>query len=155
MAAGGWALKCRWGARSLHFVLPFPVKTAYPKKTMPIDSEMLRVLENWRADPILVGRALGVCFADIARQIAVVSQWRQRCVPQGHIDRRDRPRHTYRSWLDAVETPIAVQQKLMRHADIRTTMNTCGDVVTDEMSRAASKVAELALNGAQAERKAS
>jgi integrase len=56
-------------------------------------------------------------------------------------------RHTYRSWLDAVGTPIAVQQKLMRHADIRTTMNTYGDVVTDEMSRAASKVAGLALNG--------
>ncbi|MGA6985098.1 MAG: site-specific integrase [Terriglobales bacterium] len=58
-------------------------------------------------------------------------------------------RHTYRSWLDAVGTPIAVQQKLMRHADIRTTMNTYGDVVTDEMSRAASKVAGLALNRAQ------
>lgn len=56
-------------------------------------------------------------------------------------------RHTYRSWLDAVGTPIAVQQKLMRHADIRTTMNTYGDVVTDEMTRAASKVAGLALNG--------
>jgi integrase len=40
-------------------------------------------------------------------------------------------RHTYRSWLDAVNTPIAVQQKLMRHADIRTTMNVYGDVVTD------------------------
>jgi len=56
-------------------------------------------------------------------------------------------RHTYRSWLDAVGTPIAVQQKLMRHADIRTTMNVYGDVVTDEMSRAASKVAGLAVNG--------
>jgi integrase len=42
-------------------------------------------------------------------------------------------RHTYRSWLDAVGTSIAVQQKLMRHADIRTTMNVYGDVVTDEM----------------------
>jgi integrase len=50
-------------------------------------------------------------------------------------------RHTYRSWLDAVGTRIAVQQKLMRRADIRTTMNTYGDVVTDEMSSAASKVA--------------
>ena len=56
-------------------------------------------------------------------------------------------RHTYRSWLDAVGTPIAVQQKLMRHADIRTTMNVYGDVVTDEMAHAASKVAGLALNG--------
>jgi integrase len=56
-------------------------------------------------------------------------------------------RHTYRSWLDAVGTPIAVQQKLMRHADIRTRMNVYGDVVTDEMARAASKVAALAVNG--------
>ena len=35
-------------------------------------------------------------------------------------------RHTYRSWLDAVGTNVAVQQKLMRHADIRTTMNIYG-----------------------------
>ena len=60
-------------------------------------------------------------------------------------------RHTYRSWLDAVGTPIAVQQKLMRHADIRTTMNVYGDVVTDEMARAPSKVAGLAVNGSQAD----
>jgi len=35
----------------------------------------------------------------------------------------------------------------MCHADIRTTMNIYGDVVTDEMAQAASKVAVLALNG--------
>ena len=56
-------------------------------------------------------------------------------------------RHTYRAWLDAVGTPIAVQQKLMRHADIRTTMNVYGDVVTDDMTVASGKVAGLALNG--------
>ena len=32
-------------------------------------------------------------------------------------------RQTYRSWLDAVGTPVAVQQKMMRHADVRTTFN--------------------------------
>jgi len=56
-------------------------------------------------------------------------------------------RHTYRSWLDAVGTTIAVQQKLMRHADIRTTMNVYGTVVTDEMSTASGKVARLVVNG--------
>jgi integrase len=54
-------------------------------------------------------------------------------------------RHSYRSWLDAVGTSIAVQQKLMRHSDIRTTMNLYGDVVTDEMAQAHSKVVGLAL----------
>jgi integrase len=54
-------------------------------------------------------------------------------------------RHSYRSWLDAVGTPIAVQQKLMRHADIRTTMNIYGDVVTNQESEAHSKIVGLAL----------
>jgi integrase len=54
-------------------------------------------------------------------------------------------RHSYRSWLDAVGTPVAVQQKLMRHAHIRTTFNIYGDVVTNEMAQAHSKVVRLAL----------
>ncbi|MGA7948343.1 MAG: tyrosine-type recombinase/integrase, partial [Candidatus Sulfotelmatobacter sp.] len=54
-------------------------------------------------------------------------------------------RHTYRSWLDAVGTAITVQQKLMRHSDIQTTLNIYGDIVTDEMNQASSKIAGLAL----------
>lgn len=37
---------------------------------------------------------------------------------------------------------------LMRHADIRTTMNIYGSVVTDEMEVASAKVAGLALRAA-------
>jgi integrase len=33
----------------------------------------------------------------------------------------------------------------MRHSDIRTTMNVYGDVVTDEMQAANSKIVKLAL----------
>jgi integrase len=36
-------------------------------------------------------------------------------------------RHTYRSWLDASGAPMGVQQKLMRHAQVSTTMNVYGD----------------------------
>jgi integrase len=63
-------------------------------------------------------------------------------------------RHTYRSWLDAVGTPVVVQQKMMRHSDIRTTFNIYGDVVTDEMTTAGVRVARLAFEGigAQTER---
>lgn len=53
-------------------------------------------------------------------------------------------RHTYRSWLDAVGTAITVQQKLMRHTDIQTTLN-YGDVISDEMEQANAKIAGLAL----------
>jgi integrase len=48
-------------------------------------------------------------------------------------------------WLDAVGTPIAVQLKRMRHSEIRTSMNVYGDVVTNEIREALSKVASIAL----------
>jgi len=54
-----------------------------------------------------------------------------------------------------VGTGIAVQKKLMRHSDIRTTMNIYGDVVTNEMAQAHGKVVDLALNGLQTDRKPS
>jgi hypothetical protein len=51
--------------------------------------------------------------------------------------------------MDAVGTPVAVQQKLMRHSDIRTTMNVYGDVVDDRAKEAHSKVASLAFGSAE------
>jgi integrase len=54
-------------------------------------------------------------------------------------------RHSDRSWLDAVGTAIAVQQKLMRHSDIRTNLNIYGDVVTNEMAEAHAKIVRFAL----------
>jgi len=60
-------------------------------------------------------------------------------------------RHTYRAWLDATGEPIGVQQKLMRHADIRTTMNIYGDAATEDMRRANRKVVQMVLRtGAKA-----
>jgi hypothetical protein len=47
--------------------------------------------------------------------------------------------------LDSIGTPIGVQQKLMRHSDIRTTMNVYGDAASEEMRSAHEKVVKLAL----------
>ncbi|SRR5258708_36712602 len=54
-------------------------------------------------------------------------------------------RHSYQMWTDAVGTPIGVQQKLMRHADIRTTMNIYGDAASADMPEAHGKIVRLAL----------
>lgn len=137
-------------------------KTEYSEKAMPIDAEMLEVLKNWKqssqfqadtdwvfASPAHIGRlpwsadSLNDAYRKAGKASGVYNV-------STHT-----MRHTYRSWLDAVGTPIAVQQKLMRHADIRTTMNVYGDVVTDEMSKAHSRVVGLALNGLQADCKPS
>ena len=58
-------------------------------------------------------------------------------------------RHTFRTWLDSVGTPVGVQQRLICHADIGTTMNLYGDAVTADTAEAHGKVVGLALNGLQ------
>jgi integrase len=129
-------------------------KTAYSERPLAIAAELLAVLKAWRqvtqfsgaddwvfASPVQLGRlpwsadSVNDAYLKAATAAGI-----------GHVSNHSM-RHTYRSWLDAVGTSVAVQQKLMRHADVRTTMNIYGDVVTDEMVQAGAKVAGLALNG--------
>jgi integrase len=130
------------------------VKTSESRKSLHVADDMLTVLKLWKqmtqfssaedwifASPVQLGR-LPWSYDQVWRM------YHKAAVKAGLDGLGTHSlRHTYRSWLDAVGTPIAVQQKLMRHSDIRTTMNVYGDVVTDEMSTANSKVAGLALNG--------
>lgn len=129
------------------------VKTDSSRKSLTIAKELLAVLKAWKqttqfpgnedwifASPLKLGR-LPYSYTGFWREL-------ERAAKQagiGHLGTHAF-RHTYRSWLDAVGTPIAVQQKLMRHSDIRTTMNIYGDVVTDEMAQSHSKVVGLALS---------
>ena len=138
------------------------VKTAESRRDMPIDTCLLNVLKAWKqttqfpngedwmfASPAQLGR-LPWSYDQIWRV------YQKAAKAAGIIGLGTHSlRHTYRSWLDSVGTPLGVQQRLMRHADIRTTMNVYGDAATDEMTEAHSKIVGLALNGAQAERKAS
>jgi hypothetical protein len=52
-------------------------------------------------------------------------------------------RHTYRSWLDETGAPMKVQQELMHHASIQTTMNVYGQAMTDSKRHANSQVVSL------------
>ncbi len=130
------------------------VKTAESRRALHIDNELLNTLKLWKqttqfcgpedwmfASPVQLGR-LPWSYDQVWRMY-------QKAGAEAGIGRLGTHslRHTYRSWLDAVGTPVAVQQKLMRHADIRTTMNIYGDIVTDEMAVATEKVTRLALNG--------
>jgi integrase len=130
------------------------VKTPESNRAMHIDMAMLGELKNWKqltqfsgpddwlfASPVQLGR-LPISYAGVwsALKKAAVK------AGIGHLSSHTF-RHTHRSWLDAVGTPIGVQQKLMRHADIRTTMNTYGAAAAAEMAVASGKVAALVLNG--------
>jgi integrase len=54
-------------------------------------------------------------------------------------------RHSYRSWLQSTGTPIGVQKDLMRHADIRTTMNIYGGSYIEDLRKANDGVVEMLL----------
>jgi integrase len=128
------------------------VKTEGSRKTRNLDPALLSVLSSWKQrtefgdaqdwifpSPVKLGR-LPYSYTGYRRALQEATT----AAGIGGLGTHSF-RHTYRSWLDAVGTSITVQQKLMRHSDIRTTLNIYGDVVTDEMEQADSKVAALAL----------
>jgi hypothetical protein len=53
--------------------------------------------------------------------------------------------HTYRSWLDETGAPMKVQQELMRHASIQTTMNVYGQAMPESKRAANGKVVTMVL----------
>jgi len=116
---------------------------------MSIDPELLALLKAWKQNSQFSadGDWLFASPAQVGRWTLVLSTRVARVPQSGDLGKLPTHtlRHSYRSWLDSVGTPIAVQQKLMRHTDIRTTMNLYGDVVTDEMAQAHFKVVGLAL----------
>lgn len=128
------------------------VKTPESQRSMHVDSEMLERLKMWKqrtqfsgqddwvfASPAQIGR-LPISYAGVWRVL------RQGAV-QASIGQLSSHtfRHTHRSWLDAVGTPVGVQQRLMRHTDIRTTMNVYGTAATADMRQAHGKIVRLAL----------
>jgi integrase len=132
------------------------VKTAESHRKLPVDASLLEVLAVWKQTSQFSAPQDWV-FASPVRQgqqpwsYDQVLRSFQKAGAESGIGTlgTHSMRHTYRSWLDAVGTSVAVQQRLMRHADIRTTMNVYGAIVTNEMQLAQSKVVSLALTGAK------
>ena len=61
-------------------------------------------------------------------------------------------RHTYSTMLRSAGTDIKVQQELLRHANIQTTMNIYTQAVSDQKRVANSKVVEMVLHGREGRR---
>jgi len=55
-------------------------------------------------------------------------------------------RHTFSSMLRANGEDLKVQQELLRHADIRTTMNVYTQAMSDQKRQAHTKIVRLVLN---------
>lgn len=125
------------------------VKTEYSKDHLPIDSLLVEKLlqhrkrcyptsEGWLFANPVTGRPY--------HQEEIVKTHMKTAATAAEITGKigwHTFRHSYRSWLQESGAPLAVQQELMRHASITTTMNTYGKVMTDSKRQAHSKVVEM------------
>jgi len=111
-------------------------------------------------------RPAGCCLVECPKCAAGVGVWCRQNHPtpngkrlQVHEERRTAAgkyaigwhtfRHTYRSWLDETGAPMKVQQELMRHASIQTTMNVYGQAMASSKREANSKVVKMVLKPVQ------
>lgn len=131
------------------------VKTDESRKCLVIANELLERLKLWRqttefskdgdwifASPAKIGR-LPYSYTGVWRELDRASN----AANLGHMGTHTF-RHSYRMWIDAIGTPVGVQQRLMRHSDIRTTMNIYGDAASEDLREAHNKIVGLALHTA-------
>jgi integrase len=124
-----------------------PCKTEDSVDEVPLHSDLAKVLRDWRAN---CGVSVGLVFP---------SSRTGGCQHAGQIQQNHFRlaglkigmeglgwhtfRHTYRSLLDETGAPIGVQQRLMRHAQVSTTMNIYGNAAMKSKRDANSKVVEM------------
>lgn len=128
-------------------------KTVYRNDLLPLDPTLAAVLGAWRkrsefkadgdwvwASPFQGGDKPYLSWGVQQRRLSPAAK----AAGLGAIGWHTL-RHTYRSWLDSTKAPIGVQQRLMRHSDIRTTMNVYGDALMHDKREANGKVVRMAL----------
>jgi integrase len=132
------------------------VKTEYSEAQVPLDRELARLLRRWRAKAEFAAPSDWIFASPFAEgrspyfPTAMRRKIHAAAVRAGltHLLKGEPTkifRHSYRSWLGASNTLIAIIKDLMRHADIRTTMNEYANAMPEPMRSANSKVVQMAL----------
>jgi integrase len=129
------------------------VKTKYSKAGMPLDPALAEVLSEWREKTLFKDLEDWVFASPFKAGKAPWYPWgveRRHVIPAGIRSGIGRIgwhtfRHTFRTLLDETGAPMKVQQELMRHADIRTTMNVYGKAMEASKREAHGKVVRLVL----------
>jgi integrase len=129
------------------------VKTKYSNAGMPLDPVLAEVLLRWREKTLFQGPGDWVFASPFKAGKLPWYPWgveRRHLIPAGircGIGRLGWHtfRHTFRTLLDETGAPMKVQQELMRHADIRTTMNVYGRAMDASKREAHGKVVRMVL----------
>ena len=128
------------------------VKTEYARDFVPLDPQLASVLQDWRQRAPFKEET-GWLFANPRtgrpyHQEEIQKKPLKKAAIAAGVGSKigwHTFRHTYRSWLDATGAPLKVQQELMRHASITTTMNVYGRAMPNIKREANSKVVSMVL----------
>jgi integrase len=123
------------------------VKTEASNDYIPLDPEFAQILRGWKGDRssglVFPSHITGRCYHASVIQRQILKPAGEKVGLSGigwHVFR-----HTYRSFLDETGAPIGVQQKLMRHSNVATTMNVYGNASLRAKQRANSKVVQMVM----------
>jgi integrase len=129
------------------------VKTEYSEDELPLDPDFATQLLNWQRN--CPPSEDGWVFPSPRTR----SPYTPGIIQQRHIRAAGDAlgianvgwhtfRHTYRSLLDSTGAPVGVQQKLMRHAQVSTTMDVYGGAQMNSKREANTKVVKMVLQSA-------
>jgi integrase len=123
------------------------VKTEASHDYVPLDPAFAQVLLDWRGERrtglVFPSHVTGGCYHAGMIQRQVLKPKGETVGISGlgwHVFR-----HTYRSLLDETGAPVGVQQKLMRHSNVSTTMNVYGSATQRAKAQANSKVVGMLM----------
>jgi integrase len=129
------------------------VKTKRSKARLPLDPSLITALQFWRrlsefnadadwvwASPFVAGE-MPYYLNAVQRDYIIPAGKRAGLGMVGWHTFR----HTYRTWMGNNGTPLGIQKDLMRHADIKTTMNVYGGSMPAAMREANSQVVRMAI----------
>ena len=127
------------------------VKTEASQDEVPLDPAFAAVLKDWKGT-----KTEGLVFPSPS-PVAVLRGHHPAADSQALKEREigvsglgwHTFRHTYRSLLDETGAPIGVQQKLMRHSNVATTMNVYGNSTLRAKQQANSKVVQMVMREEQ------
>lgn len=131
------------------------LKSEYSQDELPLDPDVATILLEWKrlcpessGNWVFPSPRTNRPYDSGSLRTKVLKPAAQRAKIEGVIGWHSL-RHSYRAWLDETGAPLGVQQKLMRHANISTTMNVYGGAFMDAKRKANTSVVQRVLSQKQ------
>ena len=125
------------------------VKTEASNDYIPLDPTFAEILLKWKGNRqtglVFPSPINGQCYnAGTIQQHILRPAFKKLGLPDKGLGWHTF-RHTYRAHLDETGAPVGVQQKLMRHSNVATTMNVYGNATSKAKQEANSKVVQMVI----------